>query len=250
MLIDPEVLDQIRHGVCGVGYATVPLEQLRSDPTRPYFKTLGTGFLVEADLVMTNRHVIQGLYARQAELGFPDTQFAAVFVYPVAPGKWAQQFCRLLGVGTLTERHEQDVGFLRLRTHVEPCKPLRMQDGCKFMVGEPVGVCGYAYGFELLHDKARVRRFGPVVHQGTVSAVSPYDHAHEPDEILLDVRVVGGMSGSPVFRMGEGTVIGLVYADVWGGSVTGLAVPIWKPATQSWITAFKKNEPRPTPSPY
>jgi hypothetical protein len=53
-MIDPKVLNRIRHGICAVGYLTVPLEKYNEDTSRPYFKVVGTGFLVRPTIAITN----------------------------------------------------------------------------------------------------------------------------------------------------------------------------------------------------
>jgi len=81
-MIDPEVINRVRNGVCAVGYLTVPLEEYQRNIQSPYFQVVGTGFLVRKTTVITNRHVIQGLIDKQANLGFPDSQFFLLFVAP------------------------------------------------------------------------------------------------------------------------------------------------------------------------
>ena len=68
-MIERQVLSRITHGICAVGYLTVPLERYNEDTAQPYFKVVGTGFLVRPTVVMTNRHVIEGLAEKQADLG-------------------------------------------------------------------------------------------------------------------------------------------------------------------------------------
>ncbi len=142
-------------------------------------KTIGTGFLVTPDLVLTNRQVLSGIADYQTDLGFPDPQLVVMFVYAVAKGQWANQWCRFKGYGSLTAVHEHDIGFIRLHDIgfirlredmvVDPsqCQPVAIRDASPIDVAEPVGVCGYAYGSHLLHPGGGLIGLDPYCTPGT-----------------------------------------------------------------------------------
>ena len=81
-MLDKNIISKVTNGVCAVGYLSVPLAEYRKDPHSPFFHVIGTGFLVRPTTAITNRHVIDGLFQNQAELGFPSTQFFMSFYYP------------------------------------------------------------------------------------------------------------------------------------------------------------------------
>jgi fructose 1,6-bisphosphatase len=56
-LIDPAILQRLRHGVCAIGYLTEPLADARPHTVAGWFKVVGSGFLVRKETVITNRHV-------------------------------------------------------------------------------------------------------------------------------------------------------------------------------------------------
>ncbi len=85
-------------------------------------------------------------------------------------------------------------------------------------------------------DGSRVYRWGPVLQQGYISAVSPFEKANPPNEILLDARIAGGMSGAPVFRPSDGTVIGIVY-EAWEAT-TALALPLDTQIVQNFLQQY------------
>src|SRR2546428_9591884 len=81
------VVERIRTSVCAVGYITVPWADYIKDVSRPYFKVVGTGFLVRDSTILTNKHVIEGLQTMQREFGFSDSQRLLSFVYPQSVGQ-------------------------------------------------------------------------------------------------------------------------------------------------------------------
>lgn len=104
-------------------------------------------------------------------------------------------------------------------------------------VSEEIGVCGYPYGTQLLAG-VHSYRWGPVVQQGHISAVSPFDTTGKPDDILLDVRTAGGMSGAPVFRPRTGQVIGVHYAGI--EATTAFGVPLNQRTVKAALSKFNR----------
>ena len=239
-MVDPGILNTIRHGICAVGYLTVPLETYNADATKPYFKVVGTGFLVRSNIVITNRHVIEGLHELQADLGFPDKQRMLLFV-AVGANSTLRPVVRMIR-GTLTGDN-LDIGFVEFQRspeqHFVGIDPLQVDENYDLRVTEEILVCGYPYGEAMLQRNGKVYRWGPVVQQGYVSAVSPFDGIPEnylPNELLLDVRIASGMSGGPVVRPADGNVVGIVHST-WE-STTALALPLKKSVVDAWLTQF------------
>jgi S1-C subfamily serine protease len=115
----------------------------------------------------------------------------------------------------------------------EAVKPLTMAESLEGLrVGQPVAACGFPFGTEMMRKHGQAYRFGPVVQQGHISAISPYD-GYTPTELLLDLRMAEGMSGSPVFLPGDGSVIGIHY-EAWE-SITALAIPLHKSRVEVWL---------------
>jgi S1-C subfamily serine protease len=82
-------------------------------------------------------------------------------------------------------------------------------------------------------------RWGPVVQQGYISAISPFDSSEIPEEILLDVRTAKGMSGAPVFRPHNGEVIGIHYAVI--EATTAFGIPLTQGMVESGLSEYDKN---------
>ena len=238
-MIQPQILSRIRQGICAVGYLTVPLARYNQDATQPYFKVVGTGFLVRSVVVMTNRHVIEGLAERQADLGFPDAQQMLLFV-TVGEGARLRPVVRMIRSTFTADNPDFDVGFIQFQRepveHFQGIEPLALDNAYSLRVSEEVAVCGYPYGEAMLQRGGKVYRWGPVVQQGHVSAVSPFDGVPQeflPTELLLDVRIAGGMSGGPIVRPGDGRVVGIVHST-WE-STTALGLPLIRDVVDGWL---------------
>lgn len=245
-MIEPGVLTYVRNGTCAVGYLTVPLEEYTKDPRRPYFKVMGTGFLVRPTSVITNRHVIEALGEIQADLGFPDKQRMIMFVAPDQQSVLNVVVRMIQGLGTVAHP-DLDVGFVDFQREPESqladIKPLKIHDQWDIKVSEHIGVCGYPYGHTMLQRDGRVYRWGPVVQQGYISAVSPFDMSATPDEVLLDIRIAGGMSGAPIFRPRNGQVVGIVHS-AWEAT-TALGLPLTESLVNTWLSAYDSRKAQP-----
>lgn len=203
------------------------------DPARSRFSVMGTGFLVRDTTAITNRHVIEKLLEEQQKTGFPNNQLYLRFVYPKTDG-WQEGYCRFKRFGIVTNQ-ELDVGFIEFKrlpeAEFDQCRPLVLGDPPSIAVGQPIAVCGYPFGSEMLKRQEKTYRFGPVLQQGYISAIAPFDTYSHVEEFLLDIRTAGGMSGSPVFLPSDGSAIGILYAG-WDAT-TSLAIPI----DHAWLRA-------------
>jgi len=240
-MIDPKVISRVRNGVCAVGYLTIPLEEYKRNVQSPLFQVVGTGFLVRETTVITNRHVIQGLFESQANLGFPSSQFFLLFVAP-QEGSQPQITKRMVRRFGALANEDLDVGFLEFKvvteSHFRDISSLDIASSLDLHVSEEIAVYGYPYGTAMLKKNAKVYRWGPVIQRGFISAISPFDTATEPDEILLDVRTAGGMSGAPIFRPSNGEVIGIHHSG-WEAT-TALGLPLTHQRVDSWLELYDR----------
>lgn len=175
----------------------------------------------------------------QAEFGFPDDQRELIFV-ATQEGAGLQIVIRVIKrLGALVEP-EIDAGFINFNRGPEEqfkgINPLSIQSDWQLRVTESIAVCGYPYGHAMLQRDKKVYRWGPVVQQGYISAVSPFDIAAAPNEILLDVMVAGGMSGTPIFRTVDGKVIGILHSG-WEAA-TALGLPLTTGIVKGWISSY------------
>jgi len=133
-----------------------------------------------------------------------------------------------------------DVAFIQFQRkpeeHFQSIEPLPLDKRYTLRVTEKIAVCGYPYGEAMLQRGGKVYRWGPVVQSGHVSAVSPFDGVPEPylpTEVLLDVRIAGGMSGAPIMRPSDGTVVGIVHST-WEAT-TALGLPLTEAVVDQWL---------------
>jgi len=239
MVIEKEIINKITNGVCAIGYLSVPLTVYEKDPCAPFFNVIGTGFLVRQNTVMTNRHVIEGLFSEQEKFGFPSNQFFLSFIVPDSKGSLRNTVRMIRHFAALDS---PDIGFVEFHIvkeeHFKGVLPLTLASSLDLRLTEEVAICGYPYGTAMLKRNSKIYRWGPVIQQGSISAISPFDGAEKPDEILLDVRTAGGMSGAPIFRTSNGEVIGVHYAG-WEAT-TALGLPLTRSDVEKWLDLFDK----------
>lgn len=246
-MIPIEVVRKIRLATCAVHRLNVKHEEAFAgigpgDQVSRVTSVRATAFLVRDTVLLTNRHVVEQIAAEHLQSGNHDHWYVE-FVYPRTDGEgWSQSFRRIGGIFAFVDPSGSgllDVGLLSIRTGTDAfSSPVELGNLEAVVTGAAVAICGYPLGDELL-TKAGLWRFGPVVHAGIISAVSPYDAA-EPRSLttfLTDINTAPGMSGSPVFLPDSGLVIGLHYAGVQG--TLGCAVPVDGSRLTGWVAAFE-----------
>ena len=110
------------------------------------------------------------------------------------------------------------------------------------------GVCAIGYLRVSLDEyakaprgQARLYRYGPILQQGYISAIAPFDNSVFVERILLDLRTSVGMSGAPVFDSATGSVIGIHE----GGrdATTAFAIPLNQRTITTLAEAHTLGEP-------
>ena len=150
--------------------------------------TRGSGFFVETDRIVTNRHVIEGAY--RAEVHSSNGT-----VYPVK--------------GVLAIDAEGDIALLKVDVPANQVRPLPL-DKTSPQEGESIVVIGNPLGLE-----------GSVTN-GIVSAVR--DIPTFGRIIQITAPISSGSSGSPVVNM-QGQVIGIATLQITGGQSVNFAIP-------------------------
>ena len=148
----------------------------------------GSGFFIENDRIVTNRHVIEG--AHRAEV-----HSSTGVVFPVK--------------GVLAVDAEGDIALLKIDIPNPSIRPLPL-DKTSPQEGESVVVIGNPLGLE-----------GSVTN-GIVSAVR--DIPTFGRIIQITAAISSGSSGSPVVNM-QGQVIGIATLQVTGGQSVNFAIP-------------------------
>ena len=148
----------------------------------------GSGFFIDVDRVVTNRHVIEGAYRADVHLNSGHTF----------------QVKNVLAVDA-----EGDVALLRVDAPANLVRPLSL-DRTSPQEGESVVVIGNPFGLE-----------GSVTN-GIVSAVR--DIPGFGRIIQITAPISPGSSGSPVVNM-KGQVIGVATLQITGGQSVNFAIP-------------------------
>ena len=148
----------------------------------------GSGFFIDADRIVTNRHVLDG--AHRAEV---HSSTGSIFQVK----------------GVLAVDAEGDIALLKIDMPTPPIKPLPL-DKTSPQEGESVVVIGNPLGLE-----------GSVTN-GIVSAVR--DIPTFGRIIQITAPISAGSSGSPVVNM-QGQVIGLATLQITGGQSVNFAIP-------------------------
>jgi hypothetical protein len=246
-MIERGILHRIRNGVCAIGYLTVPLPDYQTYYRLPgKFVVVGTGFLVRDTTIITCRHVVDDLIGESRRERVPASQLFISFVVPRTDGSLGITV-RLIRHHDSSHKHNVDIGFLSFEIvhpkHFTDIAPLEIPAAGTEHVSEAIAAYGYPHGSALLEKDSKVQRWGPVVQQGWVSGVAPHEAAAAPDELLLDLRAAQGMSGAPVFRPNDGSVIGMVNSgkealDDQTLTTTVFAQPVDRQLLGTWLSDY------------
>ncbi len=192
----PDLIAHAKPSVVGVG----TFEPLRA----PQHLLGGTGFVVGDGLtVITNHHVIDTHPADDAK------QSLVIFI---GPGKQPE----VRAVTVIESDREHDLSVLRVSG--APLPALQLSDGNSVREGQAVALIGFPIG--------AVLGLFPSTNAGIVSAISPIAIPQASSQSLtaaqirrlqkpfdvyqLDAIAYPGNSGSPVFDIASGSVIGVV----------------------------------------
>jgi S1-C subfamily serine protease len=180
----------------------------------------GTGFIVGDSLIATNKHVIEEFAKLPKPESDPRLPVNAVFFTKTSGG---MGICLLnVNNATFISKYHHSAGGFDYRTTLPDVGLVSVEctglskyrlvcDRSPVVAGTEIATAGFPLGSSLLAPNGRIERFGPVIQRGIVAAESPYFGA-TPHAYLIDVMIQGGASGSPVFRVDNGRVIGIVYA--------------------------------------
>lgn len=193
----PEAIERIKPSIAAVG--------TYKKTSSPQFVLRGTGFVVgNGNLVATNAHVIP----ENTDLDSP------TLVVQVRNRQGETQIRR----ASLAHRdREHDLAILQIEGIALPALTLRNSDSAR--EGQGIGFTGFPIGGAL--------GFSPVTHRGTISSITPIalpgGNTQQINEKVirqirsgtfnifqLDATAYPGNSGSPVFDVDTGDVIGII----------------------------------------
>jgi len=187
-------VEEGRRRLEGSGAEQAPFNQFFGDQPRRTVRSLGSGFIVNADgYVVTNNHVVDG---------------ATEIKVTLADG-------RELAAKVLGRDPKTDLALLKIDATGLPLIALGVST--QLQVGEPVMAIGNPFGLEQTVTTGIVSATGRVIGEG------PYD-----DFIQTDASINPGNSGGPLINSkGQAVGINTALVSQTGGSVgIGFAIPI------------------------
>jgi len=187
-------VEEGRRRLEGSGDEQAPFNQFFGDQPRRTVRSLGSGFIVNADgYVVTNNHVVDG---------------ATEIKVTLADG-------RELAAKVLGRDPKTDLALLKIDATGLPLIALGVST--QLQVGEPVMAIGNPFGLEQTVTTGIVSATGRVIGEG------PYD-----DFIQTDASINPGNSGGPLINSkGQAVGINTALVSQTGGSVgIGFAIPI------------------------
>jgi serine protease Do len=201
----PDLIGKIRPAVVGVGTSYPPRQPNVKGAPIVY---RGTGFVVgDGRHIVTNAHVVA------VELDVDNRQSLAIF-----SGHGESAIVHSVQVVRLDEEH--DLALLEMRGAVLPA--LQLGDSSAVREGQEIAFIGFPIGMVL--------GLYPVTHRGIVSAITPSAQPSMDsselnnlkiqrarsgfDAFQLDATAYPGNSGSPVFELNTGSVVGVINSVV------------------------------------
>jgi len=253
-MINNDIAINIRKSTCAIIYTPHILEdipkELPYEEVLKYIDTvIATGFLINDNLVVTNRHVINSITEERERNNIALGNFYLWFVFATGTNNLTHHFIptnSTLVIPDPSDKGRYDIGFISINPGAVPSlkslniEPVLFDSLDKVIVGKEVAICGYPLGNQLLEEnELGIFRYEPVINSGMISAVSPFDSV-DPRNIttfLSDTNTAGGMSGSPIFNPDDGKVMGIHYAGTT--CVISIGIPIDKERADSWIKYFE-----------
>src|SRR4029077_2314318 len=203
------------------------------------FPIIGTGFVLDDGLVVTNAHVIDALLKLPRPPDWPKDKwmFNAIFFhyidkerYPNAPTEgYAQIPLEVLGVVRIGEIQLQapgiyygprqpDFNIVHVKAKGLPKVEL-LGDTSVLREGVEVATIGFPMGTRALTAPGWLHQLGPFLQRGVISAVLPFV-CQAPHSFVINLMSIGGASGSPVFLADSPKVIGILNAGLIDASPT------------------------------
>ena len=190
----PKLVQEVRRSIVGIG----TFEALR----RPPIDLKGTGFVVhDGRHVATNYHVVAS--------GINVTNKERLIVIVGNGRNYSDRDAEVVAIDP-----DHDVAILKITGEALP--PVRLGTGGLLPDGTAIAVTGYPIG--------SVLGVYPVTHSGIISAITPI-RIPQPDSRLLDATMIlrnpfdvyqldltafPGNSGSPVYDLNSGRVVGIL----------------------------------------
>jgi len=213
----------------------------------PRFQWVGTGWLVDSEVVVTNRHVANEFARRRGDRfvfrsSFGDTMSADIDFLEEFRRKESKTV-RLVEVLHMEEEGGPDIAFLRVESSDQLAQPVRLSARAA-KADDQVAVIGYPARdsripdqdlmFDIFGDVFDKKRLAPGQITGTAHGLLQHD-----------CSTLGGNSGSVVLHLDSGEALGLHFAGRF--LEANFAVPA--ALVKDRLDRLGRGEGRPTPAP-
>ncbi len=180
------------------------------------FDWVGTGWLVAEDVIVTNRHVAEEFAEAQGQ-GFSfrtnliGATMSAAIDFREEFNSLAELTVNVEEILFIADEHAPDIAFLKISSDAPLPEPLQLDTRAPD-VRTSIGTVGYpAFDprngvgamSDIFGDVFDKKRFGP----GKISHINDSTHW-----FVHDAATLGGSSGSPVFALDTGRVVGLHFS--------------------------------------
>ncbi len=221
----------------------IPVAKGEKPPEFP--PIVGTGFIVDDGLVITNHHVVRALarLPRGPDAPADEWPFSVLLLHEIPSEGIAQVHLHVLGVGALGEIKVEghyygprrlDLAAVHIKAKGLP-KVAVDSTAVPLEEGQLVATAGFPMGTDALVAPGYLHQMTPTLQQGIISAVLPFATA-KPHALMINVMTQGGASGSPVFAPDRAAVVGVLYAGLNDVATSpGLPAPYRVPTNQSYV---------------
>ena len=180
----------------------------------------GTGWMIDKNIVVTNRHVAElvaeadrrgGFSFKSSAIGRP---FEARLDYREEHGGALSKEAKLVRVRFIAALNQPDIALFEVEAgggfKLPP--PIALGDAKKAVVGLGIGVVGYPADDPDRNDPDRIADYFGDIFEVKRFAAGEITQAPEDGVLMHDATTLGGNSGSVVFDLATGDAMGLHFA--------------------------------------